>query len=149
MPNKAAKKVVCSFRDGRGRRAELWNPVTGEIETTRSVASAGGRVEITLDCEPMHSVFVVFRSSGMERTSDAPTGERMSPCADADIVVAGPWRVAFREPGAAADVATAVFSDLVPWTKSADPDIRYFSGTAAYTASVLCPSGNGRCTTAS
>jgi len=144
VPNKAAKKVVCSFRDGRGRRAELWNPVTGEIETARSVASAGVRAEIALDCEPMHSVFVVFCGSGMERTPNAPTGAIASTRIDADITVAGSWRVAFREPGAAVDVATAVFSNLVSWTESADPDIRYFSGTAAYTASVRCPPGHGR-----
>lgn len=48
------------------------------------------------------------------------------------VPIAGTWEVAFREPGSEHDIATAKYSALESWTKSANPDVRYFSGTATY-----------------
>ena len=39
--------------------------------------------------------------------------------------VAGPWRVTFGD-------KTVEMADLSDWTASADPDVKYFSGTAVY-----------------
>ena len=140
VPNKEAKKVKCSFRDAGGRAPELWNPVTGEISATPFSAS-GDRTEITLDCEPMHSVFVVFRRNGKREAQRAECGEVASRRV---VALVGPWRVTFREPGAADDIASATFTNLVSWTKVENPDIRYFSGTATYKASATCPRAGGR-----
>ena len=63
VPNKEQKKVVCSFRVS-GKVPELWEPVTGEVTTldnSRFRVTSDGRTEVTLDCPPSHSVFVVFR----------------------------------------------------------------------------------------
>ena len=48
----------------------------------------------------------------------------------------GPWQVSFREPGAATDVEVAAFDTLVDWTTRSENDIKYFSGTATYRATV-------------
>lgn len=138
VPNKAEKRVKCSFRDGRGRVPELWNPVTGEIEAAPIYKAAGGRVEVMLDCDPSHSVFVVFRgkpgpsASPVHRSSDDPSA--------AARTLAGYWSVTFREPGAADDVAVATYTNLASWTESENPEIRYFSGTAMYTTRFDCRS---------
>ncbi|MGE3109118.1 MAG: glycosyl hydrolase [Phycisphaerales bacterium] len=48
----------------------------------------------------------------------------------APIEIKGPWSVSFqRGPGASQSVA---FDTLASWTQSADPDIKYYSGTAEY-----------------
>lgn len=125
VPNKGHKKVACSFRVG-GKKPELWNPVTGGISAV-SFAERDGRTELTLDCEPMHSVFVVFRKDA------TPCARQESPAQSVRTVpVEGAWRVTFRETGAAGDIAAAEYAALSSWTQSENPDIKYFSGTATY-----------------
>ena len=128
VPNKERKRVKCSFRDGRGRVPELWNPVSGEITpSTDFTVTADGRTELALDCNPSHSVFVVFRSPiGGPQSEDRPCQSMGS------VPVVGPWRVAFREPGAASDIAESTYASLASWTESDNLEIRYFSGTATY-----------------
>ena len=134
VPNAEPKRIVCSFRVN-GKTPELWDPVTGEIGAVAPDdfrLSPDGRTEITLDCTPSHSVFVVFRTGKVGRViPDAPQLQKkdQQPCR---IPVAGPWHVSFREPGASADVAAADFASLTSWTDNANPDIRHFSGTATY-----------------
>ena len=125
VPNKGRKKVACSFRVV-GKKPELWNPVTGDISAV-SFAERDGRTELTLDCEPMYSVFVVFRKDA------TPCVRQESPAqAVRTVPVKGTWRVTFRETGAAGDIAAAEYAALASWTKSENPDIKYFSGTATY-----------------
>ena len=144
VPNKEQKKVVCSFRAG-GKTPELWNPVTGEVcmldETLFHVAQ-DGRTEVSLDCTPSHSVFVVFRTP---KPGSVPVPREPVPsCSSGSVPVAGTWEVGFREPGAKHDVATAKYTVLESWTKSENLDIRYFSGTATYFTKFSLPC-NGVC----
>ena len=128
VPNKEPKKVVCSFRVD-GTTPELWDPVTGDIHTldkTLFRTTQDGRTEVTLDCAPSHSVFVVFRASKKGSVPNNASGSAGS------VPVVGTWEVCFREPGSEHDVATAKYSVLESWTKSEYPDSRYFSGTATY-----------------
>ena len=125
VPNKGHKKVACSFRVG-GKKPELWDPVTGGISAV-PFAERDGRTELTLDCEPMHSVFVVFRKDA------TPCARQESPAQFVRTVpIKGAWRVTFREMGAAGDIAAAEYAALASWTQSQNPDIKYFSGTATY-----------------
>jgi hypothetical protein len=55
----------------------------------------------------------------------------------APITVPGPWQVAF-QPNRGAP-ANATFDRLTSWTTHDNPGIRYFSGTATYTAQVDVP----------
>ena len=71
-------------------------------------------------------------SDGAERTVSANP-------ADA-IEVTGEWEVSF--PVGWDAPATVVFPKLVPWNKSADWGIKYFSGTATYRKSVKCKMEN-------
>lgn len=138
VPNKYRKNVKCSFRDGCGRVPELWNPVTGEISSVcgdeYSVDSCG-RAEVSLDCEPLHSVFVVFRKPADRNCVVRHVRKEGSPVES--VSVEGPWSVSFREPGADVDIATATFSKLVSWTESSNANIRYFSGTATYCKDIV------------
>ena len=148
VPNKEQKKVVCSFRVS-GKVPELWEPVTGEVtslDNSRFRVTPDGRTEVTLDCPPSHSVFVVFRphDSGPVPVSTGPV-----PTFSGSVPVEGVWEVSFREPGAEHDIATAKYPVLESWTKSGNPDVRFFSGTARYFIKFpfrshgVCPQENG------
>ncbi len=50
---------VCRFRDG-SRRAELWDPVTGEIRKLEGVKAGPAGVELGIRLEPYQSFFIVF-----------------------------------------------------------------------------------------
>ena len=147
VPNKEQKKVVCSFRTA-GRTPELWDAMDGSASKT-VFNVRNGRTEITLDCPPAHSVFVVFRSSKegtVPKTSSSKEGT-----VPRTMPVAGTWNVTFREPMATNDIAAAKYTKLESWTNSDNPDIRYFSGTARYlikfsiSGGGACPQGNGDC----
>ena len=162
VPNKEQKKVVCSFRVS-GKVPELWDPVTGEVtmlDNSRFRVTSDGRTEVTLDCPPSHSVFVVFRphdsgpvpvSTGSvpNSTGTVPNSAGSVPAFSGTVPVEGVWEVSFREPGAEHDIATAKYPVLESWTKSENPDIRYFSGTARYfikfpfSSYGACPRENG------
>ena len=136
VPCRERKTVAFSFRVS-GRVPELWNPMDGSVHVAKSM-ERDGRTEVSLDCWPSHSVFVVFREKTTPDIAEAsppcgPPGAR-------EIPVAGPWRVSFREPGAESDVATTEFAHLGPWTESGNDDIRYFSGTATYETRFALPS---------
>ncbi|MDH7492661.1 MAG: glycosyl hydrolase [Candidatus Saccharicenans sp.] len=51
---------VCRFRDG-SVRAELWDPVTGEIREPNGIREASGGVELGIRLEPHQSIFIVFK----------------------------------------------------------------------------------------
>ena len=133
VPGTKSKNVKCSFRIS-GRTPELWNPVTGEIATANNARTTNdGRTEITLNCDPAHSVFVVFRTSKQGSlptiTGSLPTEMGSLPKA---IPVVGTWDVTFCEPISTNEIVTAKYTKLESWTNSENPDIRYFSGTASY-----------------
>jgi hypothetical protein len=118
-----AEDVVASFRVA-GKEAELWRPDTGLIEPS-AYAIEGGRTTVPLHLDPHASVFVVFR-----RAAAAPA--RTLPGATTTVLatLAGPWSVRFPPNwGAPPEVR---LDRLVSWTASADPGVKYFSGTATY-----------------
>ena len=136
VPSGVARKTRLSLRDGAGRAAELWDPVSGETRAVRYETRCG-RAELELECGPDWSGFIVFRG-GAPRETAAP-----AVCAGRveAVDVRGPWRVSFREPEAEDDIARTVMTNLVSWTASNESDIRFFSGTAAYTTSVKWDGG--------
>ncbi|HPA20348.1 MAG TPA: glycosyl hydrolase [Verrucomicrobiae bacterium] len=108
----------CTFRV-TGRQPELWDPVTGRLSAAAAWrATRDGRTTVALALPETGSVFVVFRAPGEPRESAPPSPP-------AELALAGPWNVNFGP-------KTVAFDELVPWNKSADADIRYFSGAATY-----------------
>jgi hypothetical protein len=146
VPNKDAKRVKCSFR-ASGRTPELWDPMTGEVSdvaTEDIVDSGNGQTTLFLNCQPIHSVFVVFRASRQGLTPHppkdlAPHPSGSDPMFTRSVPIVGSWEVAFREPMATNDIAVAEYTVLESWTKSDNPDIRYFSGTARYSIKFSIP----------
>jgi hypothetical protein len=117
----------------KGKTPELWHPDTGQIEDAPSYEfTADGRTRLPLSLEPNGSVFVIFRRAGSGRAA-APLK------APEALPVIGPWTVRFTQGWGAPEQVT--FDQLLSWTEHTDPGIRYYSGTARYTARINLPAG--------
>ncbi len=129
QPNNRPVDFDATFRVS-GRVAELWDAATGEIRAADARADASSAT-LPLSLEPFGSIFVVFRD---RPTPGARPAAAAMACSEHSVTV--PWHVTFHEPGRADPVAETMFATLNDWTCHANPDIRYFSGTATYSARV-------------
>ena len=124
-----------SFRQ-TGRQPEIWNAETGETTDSVNWREEDGRTVVVLDFPPSGSAFVVFRrvaGKTGESGSSGSSGE------SGTTGITGPWQVSFPVDwytGGNA-VKSFVWPALKDWTSDADPDVKYFSGTATYRVS--CP----------
>jgi alpha-L-rhamnosidase/F5/8 type C domain len=123
--------VVVHFRVA-GKSAELWHPDTGVIEPIR-YESDGSKTTLTLHLAPEESVFIVFRGG---RTPGQPTTTHAT---KELLTITNPWKVAF-PPNLGAPPQIELNS-LTSWTASADPGVKYFSGTATYAGQFNLPDG--------
>ena len=64
-------QVAAIFRDGRGRRAELWDPVNGGLDVAYEPQTTGDGVAVPLRLAPHGSIFVVFRSPATEAAAES------------------------------------------------------------------------------
>ncbi|WP_298194194.1 glycosyl hydrolase [Novosphingobium sp.] len=124
-----AEPTTLSFAQ-TGKAPEWWDAATGKA-TPLGYTTADGRTSITLTLTPWQSGFVVFRKAG-PASVDVPTTTR-TPLA----MVTGPWLLTF-QPGRGAP-ASMTLPALADWTQSADPGVRYFSGTASYHQTLKAP----------
>jgi hypothetical protein len=123
-----------------GKVCELWDPVTGNRRRVpEAKATPDGRTKVPLAFPKDGSVFVVFhpqtasvregraparpRKQDDKLATDVPPVMRHVPLAGG-VAINGPWTVRLGE---------GKFDRLGDWTKSDDPAVRYFSGTATYT----------------
>lgn len=121
------RSILCRFRDAAGR-PEIWCPVSGEVRTAKVVNRADDdSCDIELQLSAIGSAFVVFRRDG-EPSSKPP--DLLEYESLARIPIEGTWNVKF-EPGRLAPESVA-WEELIDWTTSEEPGIKYFSGTAAY-----------------
>jgi len=118
--------VLCTFRV-TGKLPELWHPDTGKIEVAPRFNINSNQTVVPLHFDPAGSVFVIFRKPATEMSRTAPLRAPLQPIQTLD----GAWNVSFPPNLGAPEKAT--FGKLISWTESADPGIKYFSGTAVYT----------------
>lgn len=121
----AAVTVECSFRQS-GKSVELWDPETGKRALAKAVAERGGRTDVWLHLEAAGSVFVVFRE-GRDATLKK---ENEMPGAIAGRTAVGPWKLEFP------NGRSYELDELKDWSKFEDDEIKYYSGSATYTARV-------------
>lgn len=122
------REFEASFRVA-GRRPELWDAATGNINKRPDWYSNDGRTEVKLRLYPAESVFVVFRETTDATYGKAPESEIVSMPIDVDK-----WDITFQTTGREIESA-----DLFDWTAHNDADIKFYSGTALYDTSFLMP----------
>jgi hypothetical protein len=139
-----------------GKDVEIWRPMDGTIhesggdEVAGNAAGAATRMPdrsgnrqpgmepatyveqtgfttVSLDLAERESVFVVLRSA-----SPAQAVARVpAPAVETTLAtIQGPWTLSFPPNWGAP--ASVEMPDLVSWTASSDPGVKYFSGTATY-----------------
>ncbi|MDR1817478.1 MAG: hypothetical protein LBR07_04750 [Puniceicoccales bacterium] len=148
----AVENIEFTFRAIAGDAAgdasgapELWDPVTGEIRPLPEYkTTADGRTVLPLRLEPRQSVFVVFRKAGgVLKTKQTPV--KNNPAKNNfDYAVLqtldAPWRVTFDPKKNGAGEVVFDGRALPDWSKSANPKIRHYSGTAVYRTTFRSPS---------
>ena len=129
------ESIKATFRVS-GKQPELWDPVTGQMRAATAFHQENGRTVVPLEFGPCGSTFVVFRktipadASG-ETASNYPTTRLLT-------TFAGQWTVDFATNWGGPGKVT--FDQLIDWTNSPDPKIRYYSGTAVYHTKFAMPS---------
>jgi hypothetical protein len=127
-----AEQVEARFRV-TGKAPEIWRADTG-TSTPASYRMEGGETVVPLDLGPEDAVFVVFRapskaaSRTVARTDWKPVGE-----------IGAGWDLAF-QPDRGAPPSLRI-DKLQSLTESADPGVKYFSGTVTYRTSFKLPRG--------
>ena len=127
-----AETVEATFRVS-GKAPELWRAETGVSEAL-SYRQAPNGVTVPLMLAPHEAVFVVFRRAAEGAAWEAPPTKT-----GVLTTLQGPWTVSF-EPGRGAP-ATATLDKLTSWTGSADPGVKYFSGSGTYSRTVTVKRG--------
>lgn len=128
IANQQAEQVTfeASLRCDEGR-PELWNPVTGTITAPPHWSRGNGRTVLSLELNANESVFVVFPKGDHERSVDPS----QSNAGKAIPLKVKAWTVDF--PAIGQRVSK---KKLFDWSKEQDERIKYYSGTATYTATL-------------
>ncbi len=116
-----------------GRKAEFWDPLTGEIRSVEAVENKG-ETTVRHRFAASGSGFFVF--------TDKPSGRSTPVVAEAPqeiMKIDGEWRIGF-QPGRGAPKEIRL-SKLISWPEHADERVRYFSGVATYIKQIEVPAG--------
>ena len=122
-----ARTIDVTFRVS-GLLPTLWHPDTGQMEAV-GYTIHDGVTTVSLDLTPDDAVFVVFQGPATEQQLVLPQRQQKHL-----LTIDSPWTVEFLEPqGSNIGPGKPVeFPQLQSYTESADPAIRYYSGTAVY-----------------
>ncbi len=107
--------------DPAGKHLEIWNPYTKEMNSL----TPGKPINLTI--EPFGSRFIIAGTGSQDKLPEKELRivERLS--------LEGKWDINFDE------IGSISIDSLSSWHENANPDIRYYSGTAIYTKSFTIP----------
>jgi hypothetical protein len=129
-----AENLNATFRVD-GKAPELWDAASG-VTQAAAYSIASGRTTVPLHLEPWGTTFVVFRDVAAAASRTLPELNE-SAVAGANEALSKNWTISF-EPGRGAP-ETAQFERLISWSESADPGVKYFSGSATYSKTIEVP----------
>ncbi|WP_071146295.1 glycosyl hydrolase [Bacteroides ihuae] len=121
-----------------GKKPELWNPVTGEIDKEIAWKEVDGRTEVLLTLAAGESVFVVFHnhittseSDLAKNVSTASTDKNKKKTISEPMALGNrAWTVSFPL------INKVLIKDtLFDWSQSEDEQVKYYSGTVTYKTS--------------
>ncbi len=127
-PTLQALKVDATFRVA-GKKPQIYHPEDGRVEDCSYVIKDGKTV-VTLNLVSEDAVFVVFEGTAAENKVQLAEAEEHTM-----QVVDGPWEVAFEEGRGAPKTAT--FTELSDFSENENEGIKYFSGKATYTKTIV------------
>ncbi len=110
----------------KGKRPELWDPVTGGTRELKIFTVKGLMTSVPLRFAPHQSFFLVFREPIRPATDSRPNFAVSSEIA----VLDGSWDVSFDPQWGGP--ARITFDKLDDWSKRPEVGIKYYSGQATY-----------------
>jgi hypothetical protein len=114
-----------------GKAPELWYSETGKVAPA-SYRITTGHTAVPLHLEPWGTVFVIFRTSTQAVSKTVPKAVETTL-----TTLDGSWALSFQpDRGAPASIN---LDKLIPWNDSADPGVKYFSGTGTYLKKIEAP----------
>jgi hypothetical protein len=114
------QRLRAAFRVA-GKQAELWNPLTGQVEAARVLVQSDQGTVVSLALEPYGSQVVVFTDRTLPARSAAlPAGALPAP-----VDLSHGWEVSFGR-----EQAPVNWDALRSWTE--EDRARHFSGSATY-----------------
>ena len=133
--NDRAENVDATFRVD-GKAPELWDAATRRRHSLPRIPSpmAARRFRCISNRTEPRSLFFASRPRRLSRTLPE---EKETVVAGVDDALNKDWTVSF-EPNRGAP-ETAEFDRLTSWSESADPGVKYFSGSATYTKTIEVP----------
>ena len=126
-------QTECRFRV-EGKVPERWDPMDGSRTALPEYTQEEGLTCIPLHFEAHEGCFIVFTEAG---SGAAPAPRNWTPRHPV-LTLDGPWTVRF-DPKWGGPAQPVTFPTLQDWTASADPAVRYYSGTAVYQATFELP----------
>jgi len=126
-------EALCVFRVS-GKKASIWEPLSGKIWPASPVRTEDGRSRILLPLEQHGSRFVVFEP-GRARAGSAP--EELSPDLERVGEITGPWEVRF--PLGSGAPEKIILPAPVDLAAHPDESVRHFSGIATYGCTFQAP----------
>lgn len=126
---------TCLFRNGT-MNAELWDPVTGEINPIDCYSADNETISVPVKLEAYQSFFIVFYHRKKPANINNAHSELFQPKQKL-FTLKGPWNLAFDT--AWGGPAKVIFDSLSDWSKNANDGIRHYSGIAVYTKSFDLP----------
>jgi len=110
----------------RGKRPELWDPVTGETRELKIFTVKGLLTSVPLRFAPHQSFFLVFREPIGPATDSRPNFAVSNEVA----VLDGAWDISFDPHWGGPEKIS--FDKLEDWSKRPEAGIKYYSGLATY-----------------
>lgn len=123
--NPEERTLDVNFRTS-GKKPLILHADTGETEEA-AYSMKDGRTTVKMHFTPDDAQFVLFEEDTAIRESSIP-----SYGLEEAAQICGPWKVSFQQGRGAPE--SAVFDRIRPLNESGDPGIKYFSGTAVYSA---------------
>lgn len=127
-------KVDAGFRVS-GKVPELWDAVTGTVRDLPVFVQQGEKTVVPLTLDPSGSAFIVFSKAG---APSSDTTKSNFPGSNTIVEIRSPWEVHFDSSGHAPQDRITM-NVLEDWSKSADKKVRFYSGSAIYTNTILVP----------
>lgn len=118
------------------RRAELWDPVSGDIIPLRVEQTQDGRTGIKLSFEPSQSLLVVLRDDETLTTEASQKALHRGS-------LPGPWHLRF-EAAVGSDPPARQIDTLVDLSQSDESELRHFAGTTVYENTFDWAGGDGK-----
>jgi hypothetical protein len=112
---------------------ELWSAVDGTMESQSDYTQDGNGAILPLYLAPFGSIFVVFPHRA---TAPAAPPRRHYLQTSSQPLPASQWTISY-QPGRGAPAGVHPLESFVSWSQSSEPDVKYFSGTAIYSTTII------------